>query len=74
MDFLIKNRFLEKQKRCETKKYKLFGNDSDIKELEKLMSFYPISKKTKNLGDNRWANAADEGRTCGRRVSQRMKR
>ena len=48
VDFLIKNRFLEKQKKCETKKYKLFGNDGDIKELEKLMSFYPISKKTKN--------------------------
>ena len=48
VDFLIKNKFLEKRKKCETKKYKLFGNDSDIKELDKLMSFYPISKKTKN--------------------------
>ncbi|MDD3055002.1 MAG: glycerol-3-phosphate dehydrogenase/oxidase [Aliarcobacter sp.] len=48
VDFLIKNRFLEKRKKCETKKYKLFGNDGDIKELEELMSFYPISKKTKN--------------------------
>jgi len=48
VDFLIKNRFLEKQKKCETKKHKLFGNDGDIKELEKLMSFYPISKKTKD--------------------------
>ncbi|MDD2896964.1 MAG: glycerol-3-phosphate dehydrogenase/oxidase [Aliarcobacter sp.] len=47
LNFLIKNSFLEKQKKCETKKYKLFGNDGDIKELEKLMSFYPISKKTK---------------------------
>ena len=36
VDFLIKNRFLEKQKKCETKKYKLFGNDGDIKELENL--------------------------------------
>ena len=47
VSFLIKNKLLEKQKRCETKKTKLFGND-DIKELEKLISFYPISKKTKN--------------------------
>lgn len=47
VDFLIKNRFLEKQKKCETKKHKLFGNDGDIKELEKLMRFYPISKNTK---------------------------
>ena len=26
VDFLIKNRFLEKQKKCETKKYKLYNN------------------------------------------------
>ena len=48
VDFLIKNKFLEKQKKCETKKHKLFGNNSDIKDFEKLMSFYPISNKTKN--------------------------
>ena len=47
MSFLIKNKLLEKQKKCETKRTKLLGND-DIKELEKLISFYPISKKTKN--------------------------
>ena len=47
VSFLIKNKLLEKQKKCETKRTKLFGND-DIKELEKLISFYPISKKTKN--------------------------
>lgn len=47
MSFLIKNKLLEKQNKCETKKTKLFGND-DIQELEKLISFYPISKKTKN--------------------------
>ena len=47
LDFLIKNRFLEKQKNCKTKKHKLFGNEGDIKELEKVMNFYPISKKTK---------------------------
>lgn len=47
MSFLIKNKLLEKQKKCETKRTKLLGND-DIKELEKLLSFYPISKKTKN--------------------------
>ncbi len=48
VDFIIKNKFLEKQKKCETKKHKLFGNNSDIKDFEKLMSFYPISNKTKN--------------------------
>ncbi|AXX89225.1 hypothetical protein CKA55_00105 [Arcobacter suis] len=48
VDFLIKNRFLEKQKKCETKKHKLFGNDADIKDFEKLMNFFPISNKTKN--------------------------
>ena len=48
VDFLIKNKFLEKQKKCETKKHKLFGNNSDIKDFEKLMSFYPISNKTRN--------------------------
>jgi glycerol-3-phosphate dehydrogenase len=47
VDFLIKNKFLEKQKKCQTKKYKLEGNSGDIKELDKLMNFYPISKKTK---------------------------
>jgi glycerol-3-phosphate dehydrogenase len=47
VDFLINNSLLEKQKKCETKKYRLFGNDGDIKEIEKLMGFYPISKKTK---------------------------
>lgn len=47
VSFLIKNKLLEKQKKCKTKRTKLFGND-DIKELEKLISFYPISKKTKN--------------------------
>lgn len=47
VSFLIKNKLLEKQKKCETKRTKLLGND-DIKELEKLISFYPISKKTKN--------------------------
>jgi glycerol-3-phosphate dehydrogenase len=47
ISFLIKNKLLEKQKKCETKRTKLLGND-DTKELEKLLSFYPISKKTKN--------------------------
>jgi glycerol-3-phosphate dehydrogenase len=47
IDFLIKNQFLEQQKKCETKKYKLFGNDGDVKEIEKLLCFYGISEKTK---------------------------
>lgn len=47
VNFLIKNKLLEKQKRCQTKKYKLSGNDGNINEFEKLMGFYPISKKTK---------------------------
>ena len=47
VDFLINNKHLEKQKDCETKKHKLFGNGSNETELDKLMSFYPISKATK---------------------------
>ena len=48
VDFLIKNQFLEQQKKCETKQYKLFGNDGEIKALEKLLCFYPISNTTKD--------------------------
>ncbi len=47
VNFLIKNKFFEKQKKSQTKNYKLFGNEGDMKEIEKLMSFYPVSKQTK---------------------------
>jgi glycerol-3-phosphate dehydrogenase len=47
VDFLIKNKYLEKRKKCETKKYKLSGNERNKENLRKLISFYPISEKTK---------------------------
>ena len=47
VDFLVDVKHLEKQKDCETKKHKLFGNSSNEIELDKLMNFYPISKATK---------------------------
>lgn len=47
VDFLIKNKFLEKQKNCQTRNYKLAGNEANIEEFDKFMSFYPILKMTK---------------------------
>ena len=47
VDFLVDNKYLEKQKDCETKKHKLFENSLNETELDKLMNFYPISKATK---------------------------
>lgn len=51
VNFLIKNKFLDKRKKCETKKYKLSGNDTskerNKENLQKLISFYPISEITK---------------------------
>lgn len=47
VDFLIKNKDLEKQKKCETRNYKLAGNEATIEEFDKFMSFYPILKMTK---------------------------
>ena len=47
VNFLIKNQLLKKQKKCETKQYKLFGNEGNIKELETLLCVYAISEKTK---------------------------
>ena len=47
VDFLENKQLIEKLKECETKKYKLLGNNSNENELDKLMNFYPISKATK---------------------------
>ena len=48
IDFLINNNILEKKDICKTKKFKLVGNDKNIyNKIEQLMSFYPISKSTK---------------------------
>ena len=47
MDFLVDKNYLEKRKSCKTKKYKLAGNEEKHKDLEKLISFYAISKSTK---------------------------
>ncbi len=47
IDFLIKNKYLDKRQACETKKFKLFGNEENIKDIDKIISFYPISKLTK---------------------------
>jgi glycerol-3-phosphate dehydrogenase len=47
MDFLVNKNYLEKRKSCETKKYKLFPNEIKHTKLEKLISFYPITKNTK---------------------------
>ena len=47
MDFLIDKKILEKKEPCITKNFKLLGNEEKHEDLEKLISFYPISKNTK---------------------------
>ena len=47
IDFMIRNKYLEKRKNCKTKKYRLSGNETKKDNLEKLISFYPITKNTK---------------------------
>ncbi|MDZ7820157.1 MAG: FAD-dependent oxidoreductase [Aliarcobacter sp.] len=47
MDFLIDKKYLNKKEPCITKNFKLVGNEEKNKDLEKLISFYPISKNTK---------------------------
>jgi glycerol-3-phosphate dehydrogenase len=47
MYFLIDKKILEKKEPCITKNYKLLGNETGYKDLEKLISFYPITKNTK---------------------------
>lgn len=47
LDFSILNNLLIKKEPCITKNFKLVGNEEKNKDLEKLISFYPISKNTK---------------------------
>ena len=47
MDFLVDEKILDKKEICITKNYKLIGNEEKHKDLEKLISFYPITKNTK---------------------------
>ena len=47
MDFLVDEKILDKKEICITKNYKLIGNQEKHKDLEKLISFYPITKNTK---------------------------
>ncbi|MBU0924612.1 FAD-dependent oxidoreductase [bacterium] len=47
IDFLIEKKILEKKEPCITKNFKLLGNEEKHEDLEKLISFYPVSKNTK---------------------------
>jgi len=47
IDYLLKNKHLEKKDSCVTRKFKLSGNEGNIKDIDKIISFYPISKATK---------------------------
>ncbi len=57
VDFLEKDKFLEKKESCKTQNFKLDGNHQSKELLKNLCSFYPISKETKEslitlYGDN----------------------
>jgi glycerol-3-phosphate dehydrogenase len=58
MDFLVEENYLEKRKACKTKNYKLFSNDIKYSKLEKLISFYPITEKTKQSLITLYGNSA----------------
>lgn len=47
VDFLIQHRFLERQNRCQTKRFQLFGNTSNFKEFEAQSSQYSLGSQTK---------------------------
>lgn len=47
LDYLILNNKIEKKAVCQTKKFKLIGNKQRKDTLEKLLSFYTISKEVK---------------------------
>lgn len=47
LDYLVSNNKIDKRTACQTKKFKLIGNKQKKDALEKLLSFYPIMKETK---------------------------